>query len=247
MRVILVGATGAMGHVVTDLCKEEEGIEIVAGVGLGSGEGDYLLYSSLDQVSEEADVLIDFSVPENLAGILKHAKEHKLPLVLATTGYTEEQERQVEELAKEVPIFYSGNYSLGVYALKQVTELLARELEDFDIEIVEEHHHFKQDAPSGTAKMLLSAVEAGRGEVKPVYGREGRVGKRDPKEVGMHSLRAGTIVGEHLVLFAGEDEVLEIRHRAGSKKIFAKGAIKAAHFLQGREPGLYEMKELFRK
>ncbi|MGX6979569.1 4-hydroxy-tetrahydrodipicolinate reductase [Vagococcus elongatus] len=189
-----------------------------------------------------ADVLIDFSNPANLTNILAYGVKNNIPVVIATTGYSNQELELIEKTAEKIPVLFSGNYSLGVIVMNQVVKQLAESLgETFDIEIIEKHHNKKLDAPSGTAKMLLDSVME-TGEFTPVYGREG-IAPRQAREVGVHALRGGTIVGEHEVIFAGTDELLSIKHEAFSKKIFAKGALVGAEWLMKQGPGLYSMED----
>jgi 4-hydroxy-tetrahydrodipicolinate reductase len=189
------------------------------------------------------DVLIDFSHPDGIESIAAFSRANKIPAVIATTGYSDEQLDQINSLSKEVPVIYSGNYSLGVILMERLIREAAAVLgSDFDIEIIEKHHHHKIDAPSGTAKMLLNAAND-QLNYQVIYGREG-VCKRNEKEIAVHTVRGGSIVGEHEILFAGADEILSIKHEALSKSIFAKGAIKGSEWLLGREPGLYNMEDV---
>ena len=189
------------------------------------------------------DVLIDFSHPDGLKRIATFCLTHNVPAVIATTGYTEAQFNEINALALKTPVVYSGNYSLGVILMERLVREATRVLgEEFDIEIIEKHHHHKIDAPSGTAKMLLRAAND-QLDYNVIYGREGEC-KRGEKEIAVHTIRGGSIVGEHEVLFAGADELLTIKHEALSKVIFAKGAIKAASWLLGKEVGLYNMEDV---
>ena len=232
MKACVVGY-GAMGKIVCDLLKEE----LAYPVGLECE------YKELNETDKNFDVIIDFSNPANLDMIYNFAIENKKPVVFATTGYTDEQIAKIYELAKHVPVLRSANFSLGVILInrlvKEITPILK---DDFDIEIIEAHHHNKVDAPSGTAKMLLKSVVDSTG-FTPVYGRDGYQ-PRKPNEVGVHAVRGGSIVGNHDVVFAGTDEVLTLSHSAGSKKIFALGAIKAARFIIEKNIGLYDMEDV---
>lgn len=196
-----------------------------------------------------ADVLIDFSNVATISAVLAYVRRTGAALVSGTTGYSADQLAQVKALGEVTPVIHSGNYSLGVAALRHLTALATRELKGFDIEICETHHNQKVDAPSGTANMLLDTVIAteeaeGRGTYHPVYGREGMVGKRDPREVGMHSLRGGTVAGVHTVSFFGTDEEVELTHRATSRQIFVNGALAAAQKLVDKPNGFYTFDEL---
>lgn len=193
-----------------------------------------------------ADVLIDFSNVATLPATLAYARRCGCAVVSGTTGYTDEQLAQLRELGSEVPVVWSGNYSIGVAALRHLTAQATRELPGFDVEIVECHHNQKADAPSGTAKMLLDEVIAARddAEVHPVFGREGMCGARDAHEIGVHALRGGTVAGVHTVSFFGTDEEVSLTHRATSRQIFVNGALAAATKLAVREPGFYTFDEL---
>lgn len=245
MRIILSGATGAMGKVVASAVTAAPETEIVFGwADAVDASAAFSISPQLDD-APEADVIIDFSVHSTIGPLLDFALKRRLPVVIATTGHTAEEIASIEEASKQIPIFHSGNMSIGVYVLKTLTEQVAQVLSDFDIEIIEKHHHLKKDAPSGTAKMLLDAAQSGRSNhTMAIYGREGMVGQRTSDEIGVHAVRGGTIVGEHTVLFAGTDEIVELKHTALSKMIFAKGALRAASFLAQAAPGLYNMNDI---
>ena len=236
-----------MGRVIASLVENRQDCEITAGIDLRStGAEAFPVFSSLSEVDREADVLIDFSNPSLLSSLLQYAREKKLPVVLCTTGYTPEQVQAVKDAAKEIPVFYSRNMSLGINLLielaKKATAVLGR---DFDIEIVEEHHNQKLDAPSGTALMIADAIsETREGPSRYMYDRHSQRQKRSSDEIGIHSIRGGTIVGEHEVIFAGQHEVIRLSHSAQSKEVFAAGAVNAALYLPGKPAGLYDMSHL---
>jgi 4-hydroxy-tetrahydrodipicolinate reductase len=205
-----------------------------------------ILYKSLNDIREKVDVIIDFSNPANLDEILEFAIENQIGAVICSTGFTDEQLSKIKEASEKTAVLFSRNMSLGVNviseALKQITPILA---DVFDIEIIEKHHNQKVDSPSGTAKLFYDSInESLNGEKEAVYGREGIVGKRTKREVGIHAIRGGSIVGEHSVIFAGQDEIIELKHEALSKRIFSQGSVKAAKFLVGKAPGFYTMKEV---
>lgn len=233
MKVALVGY-GTMGQVIEKKLKEKN--HTIAGiVSIG-------LLASLEEIKESFDVIIDFSHPSYLDMIMDYIEKTNTPLVVATTGYTQEQIAIIKEAGKKHPIVYTANFSLGVTVMEEVLRQIAPILEDsFDMEVIEKHHNKKVDAPSGTAKMLVNALNENK-QYEEVHGREGM--RVRSKEIGIHAIRGGSIVGEHSVIFAGEDEVLEIKHEAHSKHIFANGAIKAASFLVGKKPGLYNMNDV---
>lgn len=237
IKVGLIGF-GAMGRQVLERVEEAYDMECV-GIVSSSAWGTAL---SLEEQGELMDVVVDFSHPDNLEMIADYAERHPLPLVLATTGYSEEQVALVRRLAERMPVVYAANCSLGVTVMARIVAEVSRVLGgEFDIEIIEKHHHKKLDAPSGTAKLLADAADPD-GEYARTYGRSG-FSKRQ-KEIGIHAVRGGNITGEHTVLFAGGDEVLEITHRAGSKQIYANGALRAARFVVGQKPGLYAMDDV---
>lgn len=245
-RIILCGACGKMGGNILSLLATDGEAEVVCGIDLFPKEIGIPVYKTFAEIQEEADVIIDFSSAENLEERLAYAKNHSLGIVLASTGFTAEDIALVNEYAKSIPVFRTANLSLGINLMQALVKAAAQLLGDnFDVEIIERHHNLKKDAPSGTALMLADSVnEAFEEKKRIVNGREGIVGARTKKEIGMHAVRGGTIVGEHEVMFAGEDEVITITHSASSKRVFATGAIRAAKFLKGKEAGMYEMKDL---
>ena len=235
MNVLVVG-NGQMGAVVyKELTCRGDSVTIAPDLNRPPAEG-YL-------TEESFDILIDFSHPDGIESIVAFSRTKKIPAVIGTTGYTDKQFKLINDLGKVVPVLYSGNYSLGVILMERLVREAARVLgSDFDIEIIEKHHQHKIDAPSGTAKMLLAAANEHL-NCKVIYGRKGEC-KRGEKEIAVHTIRAGSIVGEHEVLFGGADEILSIKHEALSKSIFAKGAIKAGEWLIGQEIGLYSMEDV---
>lgn len=230
-----------MGKVLAQMTEEKDGMALAAMVDPLAGQ---TLAKAAEEVSDAGgiDIVIDFSNPANLDMLCDFCTANACPAVIATTGYAESQLAKIESLSKEVPVVFSANYSLGINVMKRVIAEITPILEHaFDIEIIEKHHNKKLDAPSGTAKMLLAAAdEAGR--YAHIFGRDGN--RKRGKEIGVHAVRGGTIAGEHTVLYAGEDELLEIKHTAGSKKIFAAGALRAAQFAVNAEKGLYSMEDV---
>lgn len=246
VKIILSGCSGKMGHVITKCVESKENCEIVAGVDINKCDAPYPIFSSFSDIDTDADVVIDFSHPSVLSSLLEYCKSNKIPAVVATTGLSDEQKKEIEEASKEVPMFFSANMSIGVNLISELAAKAARVLEgSFDIEIVEAHHNQKIDAPSGTALMLADSISDALTK-KPTYefDRHSKRAKRDPNEIGIHSVRGGTIVGEHEVIFAGLDEVIKISHSARSKDLFAVGAVNAAVFLKGKPAGMYSMKQL---
>ena len=247
-RIIISGCCGHMGRVVADICSNDPDVETAAGIDLLAQpmEG-FPVFSTPAACNLEADAVIDFSHPAALGPLLDFCLEKKLPVVLATTGYADEQLAQIDQASRHIPIFRSANMSLGINVLADLVRRAAALLgEDFDVEIEERHHRRKLDAPSGTALMLADAA-AGALPYDPsfVYDRHSVRKPRDRAEIGISSLRGGTIVGDHTVVFAGRDEVIELTHHAASREVFAAGAVKAAKFLAGAStPGLYDMSHL---
>lgn len=246
-RIAISGCNGHMGRVVEDICMADPTVELAAGFDiLGAGDHDFKVYSHPMEFTGEADVVVDFSSPAALPSLLSFGKARGTALVLATTGYSAEQLAAIDECAQAVPIFRSGNMSLGVNVLLELVRRAAAALDGFDVEIVERHHRRKVDAPSGTALMLADAASAALPyEPEYVYDRQSVRKPRDPREIGISSVRGGTIVGDHEVIFAGRDEVIELRHSAQSREVFASGAVRAAKFLTTvQAPGLYSMADL---
>ncbi len=248
IKLILSGCNGRMGRAVAELCAIQPDMEITAGIDLlGQSDREFPVLSSPAAFQGAADVLVDFSSPAALEPLLEFGQSRRIPLVLCTTGYTQEQTEALRQTAAVVPIFRSANMSLGVNVLLDLVRRTAAALgEECDIEIVERHHSKKLDAPSGTALMLAGAAAEGL-PYQPdyVYERQSVRRVRDRKELGIFSVRGGNIVGDHTVIFAGRDEVVELRHTAASREVFASGAVKAARFLAGEaRPGLYSMADL---
>lgn len=243
MKLIL-GGYGVMGRVVEGLALERSH-EIVGIFSLQDSENSpYPVYKDIRELPR-ADAIIDFSHPKNTSELLRGASHHKTPIVVATTGARDQLQDLMDQAAEYCPIFFSANMSYGVHVFTKALKFLTPLLSDgFDIEILERHHNKKIDAPSGTAIKLLEAIQSADTSYFPVYDRSQTEHKRNKKEIGMASLRGGTIVGEHEVLFAGEDEVIELTHRAQSKRIFADGALKAAQGLQDKQKGFYTFDNL---
>ena len=245
VKIIMKGCNGKMGQVITDLVREDEDAVIVAGIDqVDNRDNGYPVYQNLKECDIEADVLIDFSSVHGIDELLDEAIKRKLPIVLCTTGFSTEQLQLIEESSKKVAILRSANMSVGINTIMKILNSVSQVLADanFDIEIVERHHNQKVDAPSGTALALAEVIqEALTEDYKYVYDRSQIREKRTKKEIGLSAVRGGTIVGEHEVIFAGTDEVIEIKHTAYSKAIFAKGAVQAAKYLAGKKPGMYNM------
>ena len=247
-KMIMHGCNGRMGHVIIDLVKEDKDIEVVAGVdAYGESSYDFPVFKSLEECNVAADVIVDFSNASAAEGLLAYCEKTSTPVVLCSTGLSEDQLLKVKETSKKVAVLKSANMSVGVNALmkvlKEVSPLFAAA--GFDIEIVEKHHNQKLDAPSGTAIALADSINDSLGnEYEYVYDRSTRREKRPEKEIGISAVRGGTIVGDHDVIFVGHDEVVTLSHRAYSRAIFGKGAIEAAKFLAGKPAGMYDMSDV---
>ena len=245
--ILLNGALGKMGRAVEDCVNSRDDAVIAAGVDIAQGERSYPLYSCFVDVKEDVDVIIDFSHPLVLDDMLAFAIERRIPVIICTTGYSEAQVQKIKEASENIPVFYSGNMSLGINMLIHLASMAAKVLSSsFDVEIVEKHHNQKLDAPSGTAVMIADAIASQREKSAYVYDRHSYRKKRAQEEIGIHSVRGGTIVGEHEVIFAGHDEVLTIAHQAQSKGVFASGAVNAAVFMKDRPAGMYDMNDLLK-
>ena len=248
-KIILSGCNGRMGQVICAMIKENPRAEIVAGFDINNTvQNRFPVYSDWSKITEQADVIIDFSNPDTLKGLLNFAKSKNLALVAATTGYSSSQTDEIIAASSVIPVFKSGNMSLGINLLidlvRKATEILG---ETFDIEIIERHHNMKVDAPSGTALMIADAIsETMVTPCEYIYDRHSARRKRGKNEIGIHTVRGGTIPGDHLVVFAGANEILEINHHAASREVFATGAIHAAIFTSGKAPGLYNMNDLIK-
>ena len=248
VKIIMHGCNGKMGQVITGIVAADKDAEIVAGIDIvDNRQNPYPVFTNIDDCNVEADVIIDFASAKAIDKLLDYVETRKIPVVLCTTGLSEEQLARVEEVSKKVAVLKSANMSLGINTLfkvlKSVSPLLAEA--GFDIEIVEKHHHFKVDAPSGTALALGDAINESLPEkYEYKFDRSQDRIPRPKNEIGCSSVRGGTIVGEHDVIFAGEDEVITFSHTAYSKSVFAKGAVEAAKFLKGQPAGHYTMKEV---
>ena len=246
MNILLNGASGRMGIEVATCARNQPDLKIVCGFDREERqEGEFHIYNKIEDIKEKIDVIIDFSVPVATFEILKYAKKNKVPVVIATTGFNEEELNQIEDLSKEIPIFKSSNMSLEINLMSTLVQKVAEVLKESDIEIIETHHNRKIDSPSGTAILLANAInEVFNGEKEYNFDRMSKREKREKKEIGFSSIRGGNIVGEHTVQFFGENETLEIKHTSYSRQVFADGAIRAAKFIIKEQAGLYDMKDL---
>ena len=247
MKIIIGGALGHMGRELAALAAET-GATVVCGVDVAwqGQKADFPMVRDYADLTAQADALVDFSRADGLPRLLEYAVKAHMPLVLCTTGYTDEDQRLIDEAAGSVPVLQSANMSLGVAVLRQLAADAARVLgSEYDVEIIEKHHRRKLDSPSGTALMLYDAVKREKnGNVVPVYGRYGRDAKRNADEIGLHAVRGGTVTGEHEVGFYGNGEEILLTHRAENRALFAEGALRAARFLAGKPAGRYEMKDV---
>ncbi len=247
IQILLSGCRGRMGRVITDMVQDDPTLRIAAGLDPSAGAPlPYPVFASPMEYTGAADCILDFSSPAALDDLLRYATAHRIPIVLATTGYSPAQLEQIQAAAAQIPIFRSANMSIGINVLIDLVRRAAAALEGYDIEVIERHHNQKVDAPSGTALMLANAAaESLPYQPEYVYDRSGRRAKRDPREIGLSAVRGGTIVGEHTVLFAGHDEVIELHHSAQSRELFATGAIRAVKYLaRVSQPGMYDMQRL---
>lgn len=245
IRVIMHGCNGMMGRMISELMKDDAQAKMVAGIDLNTEQNfDYPVFSSLEECTVDADVIIDFASVAAIDGLLDYCVKKQVPVVLCTTGLSQEQLQKVEEASKKVAVLKSANMSLGINTLMNLLQKAAQVFAPagFDMEIVEKHHNKKLDAPSGTALALADSMrEALDDEYHYVYDRSQEKKRREKSEIGISAVRGGTIVGEHEVIFAGTDEVIEFKHTAYSKAVFGKGAIQAAKYLAGKPAGYYNM------
>ena len=244
-EIILNGCNGKMGAAVTKAVLEREDCKIIAGVDLYGDNINYPVYRSFADLDIKADVIIDFSNPSVLDTMLAYAADTKTPMIICTTGFNEEQVRKIKEASKDVALFYSGNMSLGINLIIELSKKAAAILSDsYDVEIIEKHHNQKIDAPSGTALMIADGISQVKTDSQYVYDRHSYRKKREHNEIGIHAVRGGTIVGEHEVIFAGHDEIFSLKHQALSKEVFAVGAVNAAVYLKDKQCGMHNMGDL---
>lgn len=248
-KIVITGANGKMGKVIAALAASRDDCEVIAGIDLNdTPNGSFPIVKEPFSLPEKPDVIIDFSHPSALDDLLSYGTIHHVPLVAATTGYTAEQIDRIKKASEQLPIFFTFNLSLGINLLVELGKRAVGVLGgQYDIEIVEKHHNQKKDAPSGTAIMIAEALNNELDhKMKYVYDRHNVRKARDASEIGFHSIRGGTIVGEHDIIFAGHDEVITLSHSAGSKEVFANGALNASIFLAGKSNGLFDMSDLLK-
>lgn len=247
INILLSGCNGKMGQVITRLSGQYDDLKIVAGYDVSDiKKNDYPVFTDLHKCSIRFDVIIDFSNPAALEQLMAFAVEKQLPIVVATTGLSTVQKNLLEKASEIIPVFSSANMSLGINLLIDLVKKAAKILElNYDIEIIEKHHNQKIDAPSGTALAIADSINTVLEQKQEyVYDRHSRIKKRSKSEIGIHAVRGGTIVGDHSVLFAGDDEIIEINHSATSRDIFGTGALRAARFIYEKKPGMYDMDAL---
>lgn len=246
-NIAICGASGKMGRVIADIISGRDDCKTVAGIDkLTDSYADFPIVETPNGLPVKPDVIIDFSHPSTLDALLEYCLANGVPIVVATTGYSTEQIAQIKKAAESIPVFFTFNMSLGINLLAELAKKAASVLEgQFDIEIIEKHHNQKLDAPSGTAIMLADAInETLETKCNYTYDRHSVRAKRSDTEIGMHSIRGGTIVGEHEIIFAGRDEVISLKHEAHSKSVFAVGSVNAAVFLKSKQAGLYAMSDM---
>lgn len=247
ISILMSGCNGKMGQVITRLSEQYDDLKIAAGYDIAdSGRNPYPVFTDLKDCDVKVDVIIDFSSPAALEGLMAFAVKKRLPVIVATTGLSPAQKSLLDQSSKKIPVFHAANMSLGINLLITLVKKAARLLESsYDIEIIEKHHNQKIDAPSGTALEIADSINSVLEQKQEyVYDRHSRRKKRSKTEIGIHAVRGGTIVGDHTVMFAGNDEIIEITHSATSKDIFGTGALRAARFICGKKPGLYDMNDL---
>ncbi len=246
LEVMVNGCSGKMGQIVCDLVEQSKDFVLKCGFDRNvTGEFAFPVFNKIENITEKPDVIIDFSVPVATFNILEYAVSNHVPIVIATTGFSEEEEEKIKEYSKKIPIFKSANMSYDIMIMRKLLQWLAPLLKDTDIEITETHHNRKVDSPSGTAEMLADSINASLGNsLHREYNRHDKREKREKNEIGMHSIRGGNIVGEHTVQFFGEFETFELKHTSYSRNVFAEGAIKAANFLVTMPDGLYNMEDM---
>ncbi len=250
MKIAVVGYYGKVGKTVIEAIKEDPECEIAFGVSRSAKDGEIKngipVFKDFQSVNLKCDGIIDFSHRENLSSMLDYAIDNKLALVIATTGFNEDDENKIKEASANIPILHSHNTGLGINIMLGILKKMARELKDFDIEIIEKHHNRKEDAPSGTSKLLFDSMKQARPELYPQYSRDKIFQKREKNEVGFHSVRAGSIISDHDVIFASDDDILTLSHQALSDASFAKGAIRGLKYIKNKKNGLYSMQDILK-
>ena len=246
MKVLINGCNGKMGQVLANEIIKTQDVDILCGVDrIDTGDNSFPVFTNIEDINLIPDVIIDFSVPVSTFNILEFAKEKNIPIVIATTGFSDEELEKIKEYSEYIPVFRSANMSYEINLISKIVAEVAKKLPDTDIEIVETHHNRKIDSPSGTALILADSInDSLNNELNYEYNRHAKREKRSKKEIGIHSIRGGNECGKHTVIFFGENESLEITHNVNSRAVFASGAIKAAMFLVHKNPGLYNMNDM---
>lgn len=249
IKVLINGCNGKMGQELAKAIEKDDKFQTICGVDrIDTGDNKFPVYTDIENISEEPDIIIDFSIPIATFNILQYAIKKHIPIVIATTGFSESELEKLKEFSKEIPIFRSANMSYEVNLMSNIVAQISKLLKDSDIEIVETHHNRKLDAPSGTALLLADSINnALENEKYYEYNRHSKREKRNKKEIGIHSIRGGNVVGKHSVMFFSENESFEITHNVQSRAVFAEGALKAAEFLVVQDNGLYNMNNMFNK
>jgi 4-hydroxy-tetrahydrodipicolinate reductase len=247
IKIVLSGCSGKMGKTISALSKDIPDVSIVAGIDKFKDPSfnDYPIFETIEMCDINADVVLDFSRPDSLESLLNFCKVKNIPIVLCTTGYTSDQQTLINQTSKLIPVFHSANMSIGINVINSVLKQISAFLyQNYDIEIIEKHHNQKVDSPSGTALLLANTIKnAIPEETQFVNGREG-MAKRDPNEIGIHAVRGGSIVGDHEIIFAGQGEIIELKHTALSRDVFAIGALKACQYMYNKTTGLYDMNDV---
>ncbi len=246
IKVLINGCNGKMGQEVAKQIAKTEDIEVLAGVDKADlGDNEFPVFTEISKINCTPDVIIDFSIPKATFAILEYAKENKIPIVIATTGFSDEELKTIEDYSREIPVFISSNMSYEINLMSKLVAELSKKLSNSDIEIIETHHNRKIDSPSGTALILANSINnALDNQMHYEYNRHSKREKRDKKEIGIHSIRGGNEVGKHTVIFFGENESLEITHNVLSRSVFAEGAVKAAFYIFHKNSGLYNMNDM---
>lgn len=247
LKVLINGCNGKMGQEVARRIKETEDIETLCGVDkIDTGDNAFPVFQNVEDINLIPDIIIDFSIPKATFAILEFAKKNKIPTVIATTGFSDEENEIINKYSEEIPVFKSANMSYEINLMAKIVANVAKNMPESDIEIIETHHNRKIDSPSGTALILADSInETLNNEMNYEYDRHSKREKRTKKEIGIHSIRGGTEVGKHTVVFFGQNESFEITHNVTSRSVFADGSIKAAKFLVNKEEGFYNMNDLF--
>ena len=245
LKILINGINGRMGQEVLKAVNNSSDFEVCCGVDKTNSNSSFPIYNDVNLIKEKPDIIIDFSVPDATMNILEYAKQNSIPIVIATTGFSEDQSEIIRKYSKSIPVFHSGNMSYEINIMADIVAKLATQLKDSDIEIIETHHRNKIDSPSGTALILADSInDALDNKMDYQYNRHSVRQKRSDKEIGIHSIRGGTEVGKHTVMFLGQNESFELTHTVTSRSIFAEGSLKAARFLMHQKNGLYNMKDL---